>query len=384
MREARDILCQGRGSAANSAVCYALGVTAIDPNKFDVLFERFLNAERREPPDIDVDFEHERREEVIQYIYQRYGHRRAALTATVISYRPRSAIREVGKVFGLTEDVTGKLADTVWGHHGDELEEYQVRQGGRDPANEAVARAVHFAGELTGFPRHLSQHVGGFVLTDDNLDTIVPIGPAAMDDRTSSNGTRTIWIRLRIMKVDVLALGMLTCIRKAFRLIDAYTLWRQAATGHWQRVPQEDPAVYDMLCEADAIGVFQVESRAQMNMLPRLRPRKFYDLVVEVAIVRPGPIQGGMVHPYLKRREADPSLIKFPAPQPGSRHSPDELHERAGEDHGRSAVPGTGDAAGHRRRQIHRRRGQWPAPRHGDLPPCRHHRQFRGEIHRAA
>jgi len=322
--ESRDILCQGRGSAANSAVCYLLGVTAIDPNKFEVLFERFLSAERREPPDIDVDFEHERREEVIQHIYRRYTRRRAALTATVISYRSRSAIREVGKVFGLTDDVTGKLADTVWGHRGGELEDHQVRQGGRDPGNETVARAVHFAGKLSGFPRHLSQHVGGFVLTEDHLDTIVPIGPAAMEDRSFIEWDKDDLDVLRIMKVDVLALGMLTCIRKAFHLINAYTYGGkpplQLAT-----VPQEDAQVYDMLCDADAIGVFQVESRAQMNMLPRLRPRKFYDLVVEVAIVRPGPIQGGMVHPYLKRRK-DPSLIKFPAPHP-DHGPPDELHK---------------------------------------------------------
>ena len=321
--ESRDILCQGRGSAANSTVCYLLGVTAIDPNKFEVLFERFLSAERREPPDIDVDFEHERREEVIQHIYRRYTRRRAALTATVISYRSRSAIREVGKVFGLTDDVTGKLADTVWGHHGDGLEEHQVRQGGWDPGNATVARAVYFAGELTGFPRHLSQHVGGFVLTEDSLDTIVPIGPAAMEDRSFIEWDKDDLDTLRIMKVDVLALGMLTCIRKAFRLINSYA-YGGATPLELATVPKEDERVYDMLCKADAIGVFQVESRAQMNMLPRLRPRKFYDLVVEVAIVRPGPIQGGMVHPYLKRRK-DPSLIKFPAPHP-DHGRPDELY----------------------------------------------------------
>ena len=324
--EARGILCQGRGSAANSAVCYALGVTAVDPNTFDVLFERFLSAERREPPDIDVDFEHERREEVIQHIYQRYGRRRAALTATVISYRSRSAIREVGKVFGLTEDVTGKLADTVWGHYGGGLKDSQIRQGGRDPANEIVARAVHFAGLLTGFPRHLSQHVGGFVLAEDFLDSIVPIGPAAMEERSFIEWDKDDLDTLAIMKVDVLALGMLTCIRKAFRLIDSYT-YKGAKPLELATVPKEDPAVYDMLCKADAIGVFQVESRAQMNMLPRLRPREFYDLVVEVAIVRPGPIQGGMVHPYLKRRKEqrdDPDKV-FAYPRPGPGHPQDEL-----------------------------------------------------------
>jgi error-prone DNA polymerase len=323
--KAQGILCQGRGSAANSAVCYVLGVTAVDPNTFDVLFERFLSAERREPPDIDVDFEHERREEVIQHIYRRYGRRRAALIATVICYRARSAIREVGKVFGLTEDVTGKLADTVWGHHGGELEEHQVRQGDCDPVNRAVARAVHFAGELSGFPRHLSQHVGGFVLTEDYLDTIVPIGPAAMEDRSFIEWDKDDLDTLRIMKVDVLALGMLTCIRKAFRLIDAYS--PAGPPLDLAAVPQGDPAVYDMLCRADAIGVFQVESRAQMNMLPRLRPREFYDLVVEVAIVRPGPIQGGMVHPYLKRRKEkreNPDKV-FDCPKPGPGHPQNEL-----------------------------------------------------------
>ncbi|HWY64459.1 MAG TPA: error-prone DNA polymerase, partial [Rhizomicrobium sp.] len=321
----QGILCQGRGSAANSVVCYALAVTSVDPCEIDVLFERFLNTERREPPDIDVDFEHERREEVIQYIYKRYGHRRAALTATVIHYRPRSAIREVGKVFGLTEDVTGKLADTVWGHHGDALEEHQVRQGECDPANAAVERAVLFANRLMGFPRHLSQHVGGFVLARYKLDWTVPIGPAAMDDRYFIEWDKDDLDTLAIMKVDVLALGMLTCIRKAFDLIHAYPRTGGEEKLTLATVPQKDPLVYDMLCRADAIGVFQVESRAQMNMLPRLRPREFYDLVVEVAIVRPGPIQGGMVHPYLKRR-ADPSLIKFPSPHP-DHGPPDELYE---------------------------------------------------------
>jgi error-prone DNA polymerase len=320
----QGILCQGRGSAANSVVCFALGVTSVDPTEIDVLFERFLNTERREPPDIDVDFEHERREEVIQYVYRRYGHRRAAITATVIHYRPRSAIREVGKVFGLTEDVTGKLADTVWGHHGDELKEHQVRQGEADPANRAIETAVNFANRLVEFPRHLSQHVGGFVLTRDKLDWTVPIGPAAMADRYFIEWDKDDLDTLAIMKVDVLALGMLTCIRKAFDLIHLH-----AASGREKKlllatVPPNDPAVYDMLCRADAIGVFQVESRAQMNMLPRLKPRSMYDLTVEVAIVRPGPIQGGMVHPYLKRR-ADPSLIRFPAPHPD--HGPaDELY----------------------------------------------------------
>ncbi len=322
------ILCQGRGSAANSVVCYAIGITEVNPNEIEVLFERFLNTNRREPPDIDVDFEHERREEVIQYVYKRYGHRRAALTATVIHYRPRSAIREVGKVFGLSEDVTGKLADTVWGHHGDELQDYQVRQGEADPANAAIARAVHFANALMGFPRHLSQHVGGFVLARYKLDWTVPIGPAAMEDRYFIEWDKDDLDTLRIMKVDVLALGMLTCIRKAFDLIHRHDPGTEKLT--LATVPQGDGPTYDMLCKADAIGVFQVESRAQMNMLPRLQPRTHYDLTVEVAIVRPGPIQGGMVHPYLKRREMlrkNPATV-FPFPRPSPEHGkPDELHK---------------------------------------------------------
>jgi error-prone DNA polymerase len=306
---ARGILCQGRGSAANSAVCYALGITAVDPTKVDLLFERFVSQERREPPDIDVDFEHERREDVIQDVYKRYGVHRAALTATVICYRPRSAIREVGKVFGLTEDVTAALASGVWGSWGSALAEKEVRQGKLDPKNPLIARAVAAANELIGFPRHLSQHVGGFVLTRDRLDEIVPISPATMEKRYFIEWDKDDIDALRMMKVDVLGLGMLTCIRKAFELValherKPYTL----AT-----VPREDPAVYDMLCEADAIGVFQVESRAQMNMLPRLAPREFYDLVIEVAIVRPGPIQGDMVHPYLRRRSGK-EPVDFPSP----------------------------------------------------------------------
>ena len=323
----QDILCQGRGSAANSVVCYALGVTSVNPAEIDVLFERFLNTERREPPDIDVDFEHERREEVIQYIYRRYGLRRAALTATVIHYRPRSAIREVGKVFGLTEDVTGKLADTVWGHHGDELKDHQIIQGDLDPQNTAIRQARDFAEELMGFPRHLSQHVGGFVLTRDRLDWTVPIGPAAMDDRYFIEWDKDDLDTLAIMKVDVLALGMLTCIRKAFDLIHAFPEKGSEKKLSLATIPQKDEATYDMLCKADAIGVFQVESRAQMNMLPRLQPRNRYDLTVEVAIVRPGPIQGGMVHPYLKRRKErreNPNKV-FDYPRPAPPHDPDEL-----------------------------------------------------------
>jgi len=315
----RKILCQGRGSAANSAVCYVLGITAVDPTQTELLFERFISQERKEPPDIDVDFEHERREEVIQDVYARYGHAHAALTATVICYRPRSAIREVGKAFGLTEDVIAALASGVWGSGGSSLKDNEVRQGTFDPKNPLVDQACRLANELIGFPRHLSQHVGGFVLTRDRLDSIVPIGPAAMDDRYFIEWDKDDIDTLGMMKVDVLALGMLTCIRKAFALIAAHGGKRYTLAT----VPREDPAVYDMLCRADAIGVFQVESRAQMNMLPRLRPREFYDLVIEVAIVRPGPIQGDMVHPYLRRRSG---VEKEVYPAPSSEYGPaDEL-----------------------------------------------------------
>jgi error-prone DNA polymerase len=307
----QKILCQGRGSAANSAVCYVLGITSVDPTKIDLLFERFISKERLEPPDIDVDFEHSRREEVMQYVYRRYGRHRAAIIATVIHYRPRSAIRDVGKALGLTEDVTALLADTVWGSWGKGLNEMQVRQAGLDPSNAMVRLAVELASELIEFPRHLSQHVGGYVLTQDRLDTYVPIGNAAMEDRTFIEWDKDDVDTLGMMKVDVLALGMLTCIRKCFDLIAEHKgEYRDLAS-----VPREVPAVYDMLCKGESLGVFQVESRAQMNMLPRLKPREFYDLVIEVAIVRPGPIQGNMVHPYLKRRGMEPDKIDYPAPR---------------------------------------------------------------------
>ncbi len=325
---ARKILCQGRGSAANSAVCYVIGITAVDPSTTELLVERFISPERKEPPDIDVDFEHERREEVIQDVYKRYGHAHAALTATVISYRSRSAIREVGKVFGLSEDVTASLANRVWGSHDGgtwtKHKDKSLTEAGMCAGDARVERAIAFANALHGFPRHLSQHVGGFVLTRDRLDTIVPIGPAAMDDRYFIEWDKDDIDRLGIMKVDVLALGMLTCIRKAFALMKTH----EDVDRDLASVPREDPAVYDMLCKADAIGVFQVESRAQMSMLPRLKPREFYDLVIEVAIVRPGPIQGNMVHPYLKRRSGEEKVV-FPSPSP--EHGPeDELHQVLG------------------------------------------------------
>ncbi|MFN0262267.1 error-prone DNA polymerase [Tepidamorphus sp. 3E244] len=323
VRVAQDkgILCQGRGSAANSAVCFVLGITVVDPADHDLLFARFISSERKEPPDIDVDFEHERREEIIQHIYQRYGRHRAGIAATVISYRPRSAMREVGKVFGLTEDVTNRLSGTVWGGYNRDISDRYIRQAGLDPENPTIRRTLDMAQRLLGFPRHLSQHVGGFVLTQDRLDAIVPIGNAAMEDRTFIEWDKDDISALSLMKVDVLALGMLTCIRKCLDLMRAHCDIDYALAD----VPREDPTVYDMLCRGDSIGVFQVESRAQINMLPRLRPREFYDLVIQVAIVRPGPIQGDMVHPYLRRRNNEEE-VSFPSPAP-EHGPPDELEQ---------------------------------------------------------
>ena len=317
----KDILCQGRGSAANSAVCYCLGITAVDPAQIDLLFERFVSRERREPPDIDVDFEHERREEVIQYIYGRYGRARAGLAATVISYRGRSAARDVGKAMGLSEDTAAALAGAIRDLHHDGASAVVRRLGeaGLDLADPLLRQTVALAGELIGFPRHLSQHVGGFVLTRGPLEEIVPIGNGAMKERTFVEWDKDDLEALGLMKVDVLGLGMLTCIRKAFELLAQHKGLHLTLAS----VPQDDPKVYDMLCRADTIGVFQIESRAQMNMLPRLKPRRFYDLVIEVAIVRPGPIQGDMVHPYLRRRDGLEEVI-YPAP--ASEHGPpDEL-----------------------------------------------------------
>ena len=304
----QGILCQGRGSAANSAVCYCLGITSVDPSRSDLLFERFVSEERGEPPDIDVDFEHERREEVIQYIYRKYGRERAGLAATVISYRSRSALRDVGKAMGLSEDTVGLLSSQVWGRHGDGVSDGQIREVGLDPSDRRLAMAMNLARQLMGFPRHLSQHVGGFVITRGRLDELVPIENAAMQDRTVIEWDKDDLDALGMLKVDVLALGMLSCMRKAFTLLQRhYGLDYTLAS-----VPAEDPKVYDMLCRGDSLGVFQVESRAQMAMLPRLRPRSFYDLVIEVAIVRPGPIQGDMVHPYLRRRDGiEP--VEFPS-----------------------------------------------------------------------
>ncbi|MEL7446497.1 MAG: error-prone DNA polymerase [Pseudomonadota bacterium] len=313
------ILCQGRGSAANSAVCFCLGITSVDPAKHALLFDRFISEDRKEPPDIDVDFEHERREEVIQHIYNRYGRHRAGLTATVIHYRPRMAIREVGKAMGLSEDVTSALARTVWGGHGREIGEAHVEEIGMKLSDPHLRRVLALTEQMIGMPRHLSQHVGGFILTEGALTETVPIGNGAMPDRSFIEWDKDDIEALGILKVDVLALGMLTCIKKCLDLLEDH----HDRTLTLATVPREDPETYAMLRKGDSLGVFQVESRAQMNMLPRLRPHEFYDLVIQVAIVRPGPIQGDMVHPYLKRRRgAEPVRIPAPSPEHGP---PDEL-----------------------------------------------------------
>ena len=301
-------------------MCYCLGITEVDPTRIKLLFARFISEQRNEPPDIDVDFEHERREEVIQHIYERYGRHRAAICATVVHYRSRRAIREVGKALGLTPDVTAALAKTVWGY-GDGLPDDHIRQAGLDPVNPVIRQAAALAQELIGFPRHLSQHVGGFVLTRERLDATVPIGNAAMDERTFIEWDKDDIDTLGLMKVDVLGLGMLSCLRRGLDLLMTHYGQEYALAT----LPQEDKAVYAMLSRADSVGVFQVESRAQMSMLPRLKPQTFYDLVIEVAIVRPGPIQGDMVHPYLRRRDGIEREY-YPSPDPA--HGPaNELEE---------------------------------------------------------
>jgi error-prone DNA polymerase len=306
--KSKGILCQGRGSAANSAVCFCLGVTEVDPDRIDLLFERFISANRREPPDIDVDFEHERREEVIQYIYERYGRHRAGIGATVISYRGRSAIREIGKAFGLSEDTIGALSSWIWGMGGGSVREGDLARVGLDLTSPRMQKLRVLVKEIQSFPRHLSQHVGGFVITRGRIDEVVPLMNGGMDKRTHVEWDKDDLDALRILKVDVLGLGMLTCIEKSLRLLaqhygEKYTI---------ASIPAEEEAVYRMLCRADSLGVFQVESRAQMTMLPRLKPNEFYDLVIEVAIVRPGPIQGNMVHPYLRRRQGI-EKVSFPS-----------------------------------------------------------------------
>ena len=304
----RGILCQGRGSAANSVVCYCLGVTSVSPEVCTMVFERFVSEARNEPPDIDVDFEHERREEVIQYIYARYGRHRAGLCATVVHYRGKRAIREVGRAMCLSEDTIGALSSQLWSFFSTEGEAARMIEIGLDPNDPHLRQTMALIYEVIGFPRHLSQHVGGFIVTDGRLDELVPIENATMEGRTVICWDKDDIDSLGILKVDILALGMLTCIRKAFDLIAVH----HGVNYSLATLPPEDPAVYDMLCRADTLGVFQVESRAQMNFLPRMRPRTFYDLVIEVAIIRPGPIQGDMVHPYIRRRNGE-EAVSFPS-----------------------------------------------------------------------
>ncbi len=321
VREARrrGILCQGRGSAANSAVCWVLGITSIDPTESGLLFERFVSAERHEPPDIDVDFEHEQREQVIQWIYEHYGRTRAALCATVIRYRARGAMREVGKVLGLTEDVTGALSSQVWGWSEDGVNEEHAAALNLNLEDRRLRMAIDLARQLIGFPRHLGTHPGGFVLTRDPLSDLVPIGPATMQDRQIIEWDKDDIDALKFMKVDVLGLGMLGCLRRAFDMIEDTSGPAGPAGPPGERldlaaVPQDDTATYDMICRADTLGTFQIESRAQMSMLPRMKPRRLYDLTIQVAIVRPGPIQGDMVHPYLRRREGK-ETPEYPLPE---------------------------------------------------------------------
>ena len=309
----RGILCQGRGSAANSVVCYLLGVTSVSPEIGTMVFERFVSEARDEPPDIDVDFEHERREEVIQHIYDRYGRHRAGLCATVIHYRGKRAVREVGRAMGLGEDTLAGLSSQIWGFGSTKgLELSRLRELGLDPSDRRLMQTLDLIFQIQGFPRHLSQHVGGFVITEGRLDELVPIENASMEDRTVICWDKDDIDTLGILKVDVLALGMLSCIRRAFDLIQRH----HGTDFNLATLPPEDPGTYDMLCRADSIGVFQVESRAQMNFLPRMRPRCFYDLVIEVAIIRPGPIQGDMVHPYIRRRNGEEPVV-FPSDELG-------------------------------------------------------------------
>ncbi len=360
----RNILCQGRGSAANSVVCYALGVTSVSPEIGTMVFERFVSEARNEPPDIDVDFEHERREEVIQHIYERYGRHRAGLCATVIHYRGKRAVREVGRAMGLTEDTLSAMSSQIWGFGSlKAVEDQRLREVGLDPADKRLRQTLALIYEIQGFPRHLSQHVGGFIITEGRLDELVPIENATMEDRTVIPWDKDDIDALGILKVDVLALGMLSCIRKAFDLIEQH----HQADYTLATLPPEDPATYDMLCKADSLGVFQVESRAQMNFLPRMRPRCFYDLVIQVAIIRPGPIQGDMVHPFLRRRNGQ-ETVSFPS---------DELGRVLGKTLGvplfqeqamQIAIIGAG---------LHPGRGRPPAPR-----PC--HLQETRQRHRVS
>jgi error-prone DNA polymerase len=312
VREARSrgILCQGRGSAANSAICFVLGITSVNPMKFDLLFERFISPARNEPPDIDVDFEHERREEIIQYIYNKYGRDRAAIVATVTQQHQKGAIRDVGKAMGLSVDTINRLSSSIWEFTDEWFEGKRVTEQGLNPNDPHLKKTLELTSQMMGFPRQLGQHTGGFVVTQGKLTDLCPILNARMEDRTNIEWNKDDIDALGFLKVDVLALGMLTCIRKAFDLCrDHYGVQYTLAN-----IPQDDPKVYDMICLADTLGVFQIESRAQMSMLPRLKPREFYDLVIEVAIVRPGPIQGDMVHPYLRRRNGEEPVV-YPSPE---------------------------------------------------------------------
>jgi error-prone DNA polymerase len=312
----QNILCQGRGSAANSVVCFCLGITEVNPNLTDLLFERFVSTERDEPPDIDVDFEHERRDEVIAYIYEKYSAKRTALAASVVTYRGRSALREVAKAMGLSDDVQSALSGSIWGWSSSELGEKEAKAGGLTEDDRMTRLVLDRANDLvrSECPRHLSQHVGGFVITKDRLDEIVPIVKTAMDERKMVEWDKDDLDAVKLIKVDVLALGMLSCLRRCFDLLEDHYKedWPERLT--LETMPKERRPVYDMICRADTLGAFQIESRAQMSMLPRLRPREFYDLVIEVAIVRPGPIQGNMVHPYLRRRMGK-EKVDYPSPE---------------------------------------------------------------------
>ncbi|HEX4843058.1 MAG TPA: PHP domain-containing protein, partial [Limnobacter sp.] len=304
----QGILCQGRGSAANSVVCYCLGITEVGPDKLENLFERFISRERNEPPDIDVDFEHSRREEVIQYIYRKYGRHRAALAASVVVYRPRSALRDAGKALGLPAELVDEIAKSQDGMYARQLNLEHLRSAGIDPSQGPVRQCLHMADQLLGFPRHLSQHTGGFVIARDSLDELVPVENAAMPERSVIQWDKDDLDTMGLLKVDVLALGMLSALRLSLEALKQ----KPGAPTRLQDIPAEDPSTYQMICKADTIGVFQIESRAQMGMLPRLKPKQYYDLVVQVAIVRPGPIQGGMVHPYLKARD-NPDAVTYPS-----------------------------------------------------------------------
>jgi error-prone DNA polymerase len=304
----RKILCQGRGSAANSTVCYCLGITSVDPSKFDLLFERFISSARNEPPDIDVDFEHERREEVIQYVYEKYGRHRAAIVATVTQLHHKGAIRDVGKVMGLSVDTISRLSGLIWHFEDDGFDKKRILSQGINPDDPTIRKVLELTALYMGFPRQLGQHTGGFVITEGNLAHLCPVLNARMADRTCIEWNKDDIEALGFLKIDVLALGMLTCIRKGFDLTkDHYGIDYTLAN-----IPQDDPVVYEMISHADTIGVFQIESRAQQSMLPRLKPKTFYDLVIEVAIVRPGPIQGDMVHPYLRRRNGE-EKVEYPS-----------------------------------------------------------------------